>query len=205
MTFLKIITFALISLVLLFYTAQCTHLIIAPLERDCFHFKVDKNNVIVGSYDIINKNASCVISVINRYDKKRESIFKSEKTQDQFEIKAGKPGVYSLCYENKKNVELTLMFTLRVKESHSTADSEFSTIDDVQKISNKASALYDQFLDLFDEQERMMETADLYKQFNEKMNSKLVLWSEIEIILLILLTLVHIYYIKSFFEIKTIV
>ncbi|SBT47356.1 cop-coated vesicle membrane protein p24 precursor, putative [Plasmodium ovale wallikeri] len=97
------------------------------------------------------------------------------------------------------------MFTLRVKESHSTADSEFSTIDDVQKISNKASALYDQFLDLFDEQERMMETADLYKQFNEKMNSKLVLWSEIEIILLILLTLVHIYYIKSFFEIKTIV
>ncbi|SBS88060.1 cop-coated vesicle membrane protein p24 precursor, putative [Plasmodium ovale curtisi] len=165
----------------------------APLERDCFHFKVDKNNVIVGSYDIINKNASCVISVINRYDKKRESIFKSEKTQDQFEIK------------NKKNVELTLMFTLRVKESHSTTDSEFSTIDDVQKISNKASALYDQFLDLFDEQERMMETADLYKQFNEKMNSKLVLWSEIEIILLILLTLVHIYYIKSFFEIKTIV
>ncbi|ETW54746.1 hypothetical protein PFUGPA_03348 [Plasmodium falciparum Palo Alto/Uganda] len=113
--------------------------------------------------------------------------------------------VYSFCYDNRKNSDVTIMFTLRVKESHNVNDSELSTIDDVKQINEKTSELFDQFLEVFDEQERMMEKSDLYKQFNEKMNSKLILWLEIQIILLVVLTLVHIYYIKSFFEIKTIV
>ncbi|CAG9471959.1 cop-coated vesicle membrane protein p24 precursor, putative [Plasmodium vivax] len=205
MAFLKSPAVVLLLLVLLLHVARCTHFIVGPLEKDCLHFRVDKNNIIVGSYEIIDKNALCLMYIVNRNDKKKEKLFKSERVQDKFEIKVTKPGAYSFCYANHKKTEITVMFTLRVKESHDAADAELGTADDVQKISNEASQLYEQFFEVFEEQEKMMETADLYKQFNEKMNSKLILWSEVQIILLILLTLIHIFYIKSFFEIKTIV
>ncbi|EUD68831.1 hypothetical protein C922_00519 [Plasmodium inui San Antonio 1] len=205
MAFLKSPVLVLLLLIFLSHVARCTHLIIGPLENDCLHLRVDKNNIIVGSYEIIDKNALCLMYIINRNDKKREKIFKSENVQDKFEIKVTNPGAYSFCYANQKKEEITLMFTLRVKESHDAADAELGTADDVQKISNEASKLYEQFFEVFEEQEKMMEKADLYKQFNEKMNSKLILWSEVQIILLIILTIIHIFYIKSFFEIKTIV
>lgn len=143
--------------------------------------------------------------IVNRNDKKKEKIFKSQSIQDKFEIKVAKPGIYSFCYANQKNAEITVMFTLRVKESHDMVDVELGTADDVEKINNQTFQLYEQFFEVYEEQEKMMETADLYKQFNEKMNSKLILWSEVQIILLILLTIIHIFYIKSFFDIKTIV
>ncbi|GAW83352.1 cop-coated vesicle membrane protein p24 precursor [Plasmodium gonderi] len=205
MVFTKSSAFVLLILVLLSHVARCTHFIIAPLEKDCLHFRVEKNNVVVGSYEIIDKKASCSIYIVNRNDKKKEKIFKSENVQDKFEIKVAKPGIYSFCYANQKNVEITIMFTLRVKESHDISDEELGTVDDVKKINSHASQLHEQFFEVFEEQEKMMETTDLYKQFNEKMNSKLILWSEVQIVLLIILTIIHIYYIKSFFEIKTIV
>ncbi|ANQ09792.1 Cop-coated vesicle membrane protein p24 [Plasmodium coatneyi] len=205
MAFLKSPIVVLLLLVFLSHVVRCTHFIISPLEKDCLHFRVDKNNIIVGSYEIIDKNALCLMYIVNRNDKKQEKLFKSQKVQDKFEIKVAKPGVYSFCYANQKKAEITVMFTLRVKESHDVADSELGTADDVEKINNQTFQLYEQFFEVYEEQEKMMETADLYKQFNEKMNSKLILWSEVQIILLILLTIVHIYYIKSFFDIKTIV
>ncbi|GAB68811.1 cop-coated vesicle membrane protein p24 precursor, partial [Plasmodium cynomolgi strain B] len=205
MAFLKSPVAVLLLLVLLSLVARCTHFIVGPLEKDCLHFRVDKNNVIVGSYEIIDKNALCLMYIVNANDKKREKIFKSNNVQDKFEIKVAKAGTYSFCYENKKKAEITVMFTLRVKESHDAVDAELGTADDVQKINNEASQLYEQFFEVLEEQEKMMETTDLYKQFNEKMNSKLILWSEVQIILLIVLTIIHIFYIKSFFEIKTIV
>ncbi|SBT80675.1 cop-coated vesicle membrane protein p24, putative [Plasmodium malariae] len=201
MTLLNNSLFGFFFLVVLLQITQCTHFLVAPFEKDCFHFKVDVNNIIVGSYEIIETNAACTISIVKRHYNKKENVFTSEKEQEKFELEALNAGIYSFCYENKKNSELTIMFTLRIKEGHHVGDSDYGTVDDVQQISNKAS----EFLEVFDEQERMMENADLYKQFNEKMNSKLILWSEIQIVLLILLTLIHIYFIKSFFEIKTIV
>ncbi|KJP90007.1 hypothetical protein AK88_00176 [Plasmodium fragile] len=205
MAFTKSPVVVSLLLVFLLHVARCTHLIIGPLEKDCLHFRVDKNNIIVGSYEIIDKSALCLVYIINRNDKKREKLFTSQNVQDKFEVKVAKPGIYSLCYANQKKTEITVMFTLRVKESHDAADAELGTADDVQKINNQVSQLYEQFFEVYEEQEKMMETADLYKQFNEKMNSKLILWSQVQIILLIALTIIHIFYIKSFFDIKTIV
>ncbi|ETW17157.1 hypothetical protein PFAG_04388 [Plasmodium falciparum Santa Lucia] len=203
--FKNIVLLSFLLLFFLFGIIQCTHFNIGPYEKDCIQLKAEKNNMIVGSYEFMDRKASCIISIFNRSDKKKEPVFKSTKIQDKFEIQVPAAAVYSFCYDNRKNSDVTIMFTLRVKESHNVNDSELSTIDDVKQINEKTSELFDQFLEVFDEQERMMEKSDLYKQFNEKMNSKLILWLEIQIILLVVLTLVHIYYIKSFFEIKTIV
>ncbi|ETW27220.1 hypothetical protein PFFCH_05397 [Plasmodium falciparum FCH/4] len=202
--FKNIVLLSFLLLFFLFGIIQCTHFNIGPYEKDCIQLKAEKNNMIVGSYEFMDRKASCIISIFNRSDKKKEPrnlLF----VQDLGRIKYISAAVYSFCYDNRKNSDVTIMFTLRVKESHNVNDSELSTIDDVKQINEKTSELFDQFLEVFDEQERMMEKSDLYKQFNEKMNSKLILWLEIQIILLVVLTLVHIYYIKSFFEIKTIV
>ncbi|CRG97535.1 cop-coated vesicle membrane protein p24 precursor, putative [Plasmodium gallinaceum] len=205
MNFFKHKIFIFFFLVLQLQKIYCTHFTITAHEKDCFHFKAETNNFIVGSYEIIDTNSSCIITILNRQDKNNDYLFKSRNSQDKFEIQAKTTGMHSFCYENKGNSDITIMFTLRVKEVHGTNESDLSTVDDVQKINDEAYELYEQFLEVYDEQERMMEKADLYKQFNEKINSKLILWSEIQIILLIILTLIHIYYIKSFFEIKTIV
>ncbi|WBY60705.1 transmembrane emp24 domain-containing protein [Plasmodium yoelii yoelii] len=90
-------------------------------------------------------------------------------------MQVDKSGAYSFCYDNKKNVELTMMFTIRVKENHDGDDIEIGTKDDVDKISGQAFDLYSQFLEVLDQQERMMEKADLYKQINDKINSQLVI------------------------------
>ncbi|VWU50688.1 transmembrane emp24 domain-containing protein, putative [Hepatocystis sp. ex Piliocolobus tephrosceles] len=187
------------------HLTTCTHFTIKPFERDCFHMSVNKHNVIAGSYDIIERYAYVSISILTINNKKKDIFFKSDKNQDKFEVKVEKAGLYYFCYDNKRNNEITLMFTLRIQEGSNAEDSEFSTVDDMEKITFKSSKLYYQFLDVVDEQERILEKADVYKQANDKMNYKLIVWSEIEIIILIILTLVHIYYIKSFFEIKTIV
>ncbi|CRH02395.1 cop-coated vesicle membrane protein p24 precursor, putative [Plasmodium relictum] len=197
--------FIFLFLLLKFQKICCTHFTIMSHEKDCFHFKAETKNIIVGSYEIIDTNASCIITILNNQNKKNEYLFKSTNNQDKFEFQATTSGMHSFCYENKSNVDLTIIFNLRVKEVHGVNESELSTVDDVQNINDEAYDLYEKFLEVYDEQERMMEKAHLYKQFNEKINSKLILWSEIQIVLLIILTLIHIYYIKSFFEIKTIV
>ncbi|WBY60706.1 transmembrane emp24 domain-containing protein [Plasmodium yoelii yoelii] len=92
----------------------------------------------------MEKYRSCSITIMSINDKKKDIVFKSENKQDSFNIKVDKSGAYSFCYDNKKNVELTMMFTIRVKENHDGDDIEIGTKDDVDKISGQAFDLYSQ-------------------------------------------------------------
>lgn len=204
------IQFLFLFLILQFCKIRCTHITILPYEKDCFFFQADKNNVIVGSYEIIDGNNSCKIIIHQGNSlarvKNENILFSSISPRENFQLKVSRQGVHSFCYHNDGSSELNMIFTLRVKESvHDISESELSTVDDVQKINEATQALYQKFLEAFDEQERMLEIADVYSRVNEKIHSRLILWSEIQIICTIVLTGVHLYSIKSFFEIKTIV
>lgn len=189
---------------------SCTHITIFPYEKDCFRFLADAHNIIVGSYEILDGSNSCKIVIhggsASEPPPKEEILFSSVSPRQKFDLKTKHKGMYSFCYENDTSAELSLIFTLRVKESaFEINEAELSTVSDVQKINDETHKLYEQFLEVFDEQQRMLEIADLYSRVNEKTHSKLILWSEIQIVCTIAFTIIHLYYIRSFFEIKTIV
>lgn len=193
-----------------FCKIRCAHITIFPYEKECFYFHADKQNLIVGSYEILDGGDSCNVTIRegkpSGEGKKENILFSSYRYQEKFQLKVLHKGVYSFCYDNGISMELTFVFTLRIKESaHEISESDLSTIDDVQKINEATHDLYEMFLEVSDEQDRMLEISDLFSRVNEKIHSKLILWSEIQIVCTIVLTIVHLYFIKSFFEIKTIV
>lgn len=81
----------------------------------------------------------------------------------------------------------------------------FSTLDDHDKLQEMIKELSATLTGVKHEQEYMQLRDRIHRSINESTNSRVVLWSFFEALVLVAMTMGQVYYLKRFFEVRRVV
>lgn len=117
-------------------------------------------------------------------------------------------GIYTYCFSNKMSTVTpkTLMFTIEIGEPPK------GTIGAVNEGEAGHTKLEDMIRELAGtltgvkhEQEYMNVRDKIHREINESTNSRVVLWSTFEALILVVMTVGQVYYLKRYFEVRRVV
>ncbi|KAK1441829.1 hypothetical protein BgAZ_501610 [Babesia gibsoni] len=198
-----LITVALIAAV----SVQGTHIQMEESELRCFTVVANRGDFLTGSTETIPASAvisSSVYQVATLVDiPRRNPIFVVK--NNQFQHRVIETGYYALCVQNATTDPLTLIFTFRVESGLQKDLSNISTVEDANDVLKFAKKLLENTHVIVDRTEAYSTREKLYSKIIEDMNSRIVWWSTCQMIFLIVICFFQIYYISSFFEVKSLV
>lgn len=115
-------------------------------------------------------------------------------------------GVYTYCFGNKMSTMTpkAVLFNLEVGDApklgeHADPNASHDKLDDMVKELSKT------LKSVKHEQEYMAVRDKIHRDINESTNSRVVLWSFFEALILLAMTLGQIFYLKRFFEVRRVV
>uniref|UniRef100_A0A4D5R911 Transmembrane emp24 domain-containing protein 2 n=1 Tax=Scolopendra viridis TaxID=118503 RepID=A0A4D5R911_SCOVI len=114
-------------------------------------------------------------------------------------------GVYTYCFSNKMSTMTPkiVMFSMDIGEAPQAQDVE--TDAHQNKLEEMIKELSTSLTGIKHEQEYMEVRERIHRSINESTNSRVVLWSFFEALVLVAMTLGQIYYLKRFFEVRRVV
>lgn len=115
-------------------------------------------------------------------------------------------GVYRYCFNNKMSTVTPkiLMFTMDIGEKPKETDNMESDANH-NKLTEMINELSTALTGVKHEQEYMEVRERIHRAINENTNSRVVLWSFFEALVLVAMTLGQVYYLKRFFEVRRVV
>uniref|UniRef100_A0A1B0AJU3 GOLD domain-containing protein n=1 Tax=Glossina pallidipes TaxID=7398 RepID=A0A1B0AJU3_GLOPL len=136
-------------------------------------------------------------------------IHESEKeSSSRLAFVAATAGIYTVCFDNQKSsmTPKLVMFSIDVDESPHRAPGAPGE-DEVghTKLEDMIRELSGTLTSVKHEQEYMHVRDKIHRTINESTNSRVVLWSTFEALVLVLMTIGQVYYLKRFFEVKRVV
>eukprot|EP00922_Rhytidocystis_sp_ex-Travisia-forbesii_P002765 GHVS01004074.1.p1 GENE.GHVS01004074.1~~GHVS01004074.1.p1 ORF type:complete len:236 (-),score=33.26 GHVS01004074.1:680-1387(-) len=205
--------FLLVPASALFYESQ-------PNARDCFFLLADVNEEIVGSYetfygdDVLRVTLDLLDDVVVEGQQPaattagggRRQLFHSLKETDKFRVAAPRRGKFALCLRNLLSYEQTVTFNTRVQRTaHETHPQDLATTDQTDKLSDMCESLSGKVEDISYQQSHAVTRESVYSKTSESTNSRVLWWTAFQVASLVLLSTLQVCYMRSFFEIKTIV
>jgi len=137
----------------------------------------------------------------NLYEGERES-------NGKYTFAAHMDGVYRYCFSNKMSTMTPkiVMFTMEIldaaeEKAEGAADDESSH----NKLESMIKELGTALTSVKHEQDYMNVRDKIHRTINESTNSRVVLWSFFEALVLVSMTIGQVYYLKRFFEVRRVV
>ncbi|KAK9874451.1 hypothetical protein WA026_002790 [Henosepilachna vigintioctopunctata] len=125
-------------------------------------------------------------------------------TNGKYTFTANTKGVYTYCFSNKMSTMTpkVVMFNMAIGDStsHEKADGETSN-----KLEDMIRELSSSLTGVKQEQEYMAVRDRIHRSINENTNSRVVMWSFFEALILVAMTVGQVYYLKRFFEVRRVV
>merc|ERR1719213_987558 len=138
----------------------------------------------------------------NLYEGERES-------NGKYTFAAHMDGVYRYCFSNKMSTMTPkiVMFTMEIleKEAEKAAVEEGDAVDSHNKLEDMIKELGTALTSVKHEQDYMNVRDKIHRVINESTNSRVVMWSFFEALVLVSMTLGQVYYLKRFFEVRRVV
>jgi len=138
----------------------------------------------------------------NLYEGERES-------NGKYTFAAHMDGVYRYCFSNKMSTMTPkiVMFTMEIleKEAEKAAGEEGDAVDSHNKLEDMIKELGTALTSVKHEQDYMNVRDKIHRVINESTNSRVVMWSFFEALVLVSMTLGQVYYLKRFFEVRRVV
>ncbi|KAK4877770.1 hypothetical protein RN001_010276 [Aquatica leii] len=126
-------------------------------------------------------------------------------TSGKYTFAAHTPGVYTYCFSNKMSTMTpkVVMFNMQIGEptKHEPGKEGEST----SKLEDMIRELSGALTGVKHEQEYMQLRDRIHRSINESTNSRVVMWSFFEALILVAMTLGQVYYLKRFFEVRRVV
>ncbi|KAJ8917346.1 hypothetical protein NQ315_002368 [Exocentrus adspersus] len=122
-------------------------------------------------------------------------------TSGKYTFAAHTQGVYTYCFSNKMSTMTpkVVMFNMAIGEPPKVEKEGETTLEDM--IRELSAAL----TGVKQEQEYMQIRDRIHRSINENTNSRVVLWSFFEALILVAMTVGQVYYLKRFFEVRRVV
>jgi len=126
-------------------------------------------------------------------------------TNGKYTFSAETDGVYRYCFSNKMSsvTPKVVMFSMDITEAHAV-NAEGGDVDH-NKLEEMIQELGVTLTGVKHEQEYMEVRDRIHSSINESSNSRVVLWSVFEAIVLLSMSIGQIYYLKRFFEVRRVV
>lgn len=136
-------------------------------------------------------------------------VHQSEKeSSGKYTFAAHSSGKFTVCFNNEKSsvTPKIIMFSLDVGEPLQRAPGAPGEDEaNHTKLEDMIRELSGTLTSVKHEQEYMHIRDKIHRAVNESTNSRVVLWSTFEAIVLVVMTIGQVYYLKRFFEVKRVV
>ncbi|XP_017782025.1 PREDICTED: transmembrane emp24 domain-containing protein 2 [Nicrophorus vespilloides] len=115
------------------------------------------------------------------------------------------PGVYTYCFSNKMSTMTpkVVMFNMAIGEP--PKPEENGEGESATKLEDMIKELSGALASVKHEQEYMQVRDRIHRSINDSTNSRVVLWSFFEAVVLVCMTVGEVYYLKRFFEVRMVV
>uniref|UniRef100_A0A1I7V4B3 GOLD domain-containing protein n=1 Tax=Caenorhabditis tropicalis TaxID=1561998 RepID=A0A1I7V4B3_9PELO len=139
-----------------------------------------------------------------------KEIYKGEReSSGKFTFAAHMDGIYTYCFGNKMSTMTpkAVMFTVEITEPHQQAPGAAASQDaaDNAKLEEMVRELSSALMSVKHEQEYMEVRERVHRNINENTNSRVVMWAAFEAFVLVGMTIGQVFYLKRFFEVRTMV
>lgn len=116
------------------------------------------------------------------------------------------PGIYTYCFSNRMSTMTpkVVMFNMAIGEPPK-ADEQRGEGEGATKLEDMIRDLSGALASVKHEQEYMQVRDRIHRSINESTNSRVVLWSFFEALILIAMTMGQVFYLKRFFEVRRVV
>ncbi|KAH8299518.1 hypothetical protein KR044_002195, partial [Drosophila immigrans] len=200
---------ALIWLFVLFQAVGGFLITIDAHETVCFYDNAMPKDKITIRFEVMEGGFKDIAVHIS--DPKDNTLHQSDsETSGSYTFAATEKGKYSLCFDNERST-LTpklLMFHFTVMRDLSHFIDPHKRSDDVIEqavLQGKINALSSQLMAVRNEQEYMHVRYSGHAQISRSVHFRIVAWSIFGPSLLLLMTIVEVYYLKRFFEVRRVV
>ncbi|XP_044260298.1 transmembrane emp24 domain-containing protein 2 [Tribolium madens] len=194
----------LISILLLYTSSTSAYFITVDAHaEECFFDKVEAGTKMGLTFEIAEGGFLDIDVRIVGPDEK--VIYQGEReTSGKYTFSAHTAGTYTYCFSNKMSTMTpkVVMFNMAIGEGPKAEHQEGESTNKLEDMIRELSA---SLTGVKQEQEYMQVRDRIHRSINENTNSRVVMWSFFEALILIAMTLGQVYYLKRFFEVRRVV
>ncbi|XP_057663777.1 transmembrane emp24 domain-containing protein 2 [Diorhabda carinulata] len=195
----------LISIICLYINQSLAYFITVDAHaEECFFDKVEAGTKMGLTFEIAEGGFLDID--VRILDPKSNLIYQGEReSSGKYTFAAHTSGTYTYCFSNKMSTMTpkVVMFNMAIGES--PKGEEHPEGENANKLEEMIKELTNSLSGVKQEQEYMQLRDRIHRSINESTNSRVVLWSFFEAVILIAMTIGQIYYLKRFFEVRRVV
>lgn len=174
------------------------------IENECFHERVPVGTKLGFSYEVI-EGGFYDIDVDIR-DPNNVILYQEDRSSSgKLTIEANIDGPYKFCFSNVKSsyTPKTIIFDIDKANAPDATKSDGTKEDDeITKVVNMAENLMLAAISSRHDVRYLLARDRVHRKVNDQTNSRIVWWSGIEFILLLLVSLGQVWYLRRFFEVR---
>ncbi|WAR01706.1 TMED2-like protein [Mya arenaria] len=197
---------AVIILISFIAYSECYFVNIDANAEECFFDKVTSGTKMSLMFEVAEGGFLDIdVNIFGPDDKVIHSV--ERESSGKYTFAAHMDGAYKYCFSNKMSTMTPkiVMFTVDVGDKPKQEPGELEGDEHQNKLAEMINELSNGLTGVKHEQEYMEVRERIHRAINDNTNSRVVLWSFFEALVLVAMTLGQVYYLKRFFEVRRVV